>query len=237
MAIAYVISTKIETATKKSGNGTYEYLSLELITEAGAKKTEKIFGFADSEKDFNLLRTCRKSDKIQIDYKKEGNYFNYVKGSIKFLEAGNGTIPVSEKPKGSYSQKGSYNDPEEQKQLTFVWAIHNATEYIRMAEERMEKKLDRDKFEKLKIKLFMEAYSFPSPKIGRSFISAAIPLYKDEELKNIDAVIERARAFHREYVTISQDIKTPEREEAPTQNQSQPNYEPIPEQTDEELPF
>ena len=166
---------------------------------------------------------------------KLGELYNYEKTVSGNYTNFKGMIQVdSYKP----SKKGSYYDnPEEQKQLTFVWAIHNATEYVRMVEERMEKKLDRDKFEKLKIKFFMEAYSFPSPKIGRSFISAAIPLYKDEELKNIDAVIERARAFHREYVTISQDIKTPEREEAPTQNQSQPNHEPIPKQTDEELPF
>lgn len=165
---------------------------------------------------------------------KLGELYNYEKTVSGNYTNFKGMIQVdSYKP----SEKGSYYDNhEKQKQITFVWSIHNATEYVRLVEERTGSKVDRDKFEKLRLKLFSDAYTFPTAEIGRSFISATIPLYKDEELKDINAVIERARELHREYAAMSYNGSKEEHHKEPVKEQEKVNNIPV-QKSDEELPF
>lgn len=126
-----------------------------------------------------------------------GNYTNF-KG-MKKVEQG-----------GGYSGGGNSkaNDPEYQRQQTFIWAIHNTNEYLKMVIER-EYELAEDKrtafnkdvFLGLRNKLFTAAYEFPTPQEGRSFISAVIGIYphKFMGLAKISEVIALAKEYYEEF--------------------------------------
>ena len=195
--------SKMKSFEKKMANGVH-------ATYQGAKGTLYKFMVTFENGDVGEANSTKTepSWKIGDEYTYEkstnGNYTN-IKG-MKKVETG-----------GGYSGGGGNskaNDPEYQRQQTFIWAIHNANEYIKMVTEReynlmLSGELEEDKrtvFTKdvlngLRSRLVTSAYEFDNVTEGRSFISATIALYPHRfmSLGKISEVIALAKEYYDEF--------------------------------------
>lgn len=218
--------------TGKSGKP-YTYGMLTWITNEGDERKDRIFSFGDSEKDYNLLRKLKQSDKIAAELKQNDKFFNLVAGTVKYLQKGDGTIPVQkkEKPKSGFGGKKPYDNIEKEKRVSFVWSIHNATEYASLVNKRTGKEVPLEAIKKIRKRLLLECYKFKSPEIGRSFIGVAINLYEEESIEDLNGVIAMAQSLLQEYEAIAKDLvpmKVEDNSEPVPEGESQ-NDEPQPE--------
>lgn len=225
--VGYIVKfeTNLEGFSKKKGK-TYKYGMLTWITLEGDERKDMIFPSGDTEKDYNLLKEVKVTSKISVELEQgDGKFLKLVPGTVKYLKKGDDTIPVKkkEKPANNY-QKKPFDNTEKEKRVTFVWAIHNASEMSKLVFERSSKEISIENIAKVRKRLLMEAYKFKTPEIGRSFIGVAISLYKEESLDDLNAVINRAHALYDEYVVVSKDLVSTKAEE------------PVPEEAAEPIP-
>lgn len=236
--IGYIVSFEANQTGKSSSGKDYTYGMLTWITNEGNERKDRLFDFGDTQKDYNLLKKIEPTSKISAELKQNGKFMNLVGGTVKYLNKGTGTIPVEkkEKPKSNWGGKKPFDNTEKEKRVTFVWAIHNTTEYARLVKERNETDVPLDAIVKIRKRLLLEAYKFKTPEIGRSFIGVAISLYQEEQLKDLNAVIERAGSLHEEYVTVAKEIVTKkEEDDSVPVPEEENNAEPTPEENNNPL--